>query len=127
MSWDLALQYGTGDLTNSVVYGDDEVLQRIYIRLNKELGEWFLNTSSGLPWYQDGAGMLGAKPNRKSDIDLVLRNCVNNTPGVKTVESFKSTFIGRVYTCDFSIKLETETYNATFEASSEGFYLNFRR
>lgn len=127
MSWDLALHAGTGDLTNSVVYGDDEVLQRIYTRLNKELGEWFLNTSSGLPWYQDGVGMLGAKPNRKSDIDLVLRNCVSNTPGVKTVESFKSTFIGRTYTCDFTINLGTDLYNATFEASSEGFYLNFRR
>lgn len=127
MSWDLALHAGTGDLTNAVVYGDDEVLQRIYIRLSKELGEWFLNISSGLPWYQDGAGMLGAKPNRKPDVDLVLRNCVSNTPGVKTVENFKSTFIGRAYTCNFTIKLETETYNATFESSSEGFYLNFRR
>lgn len=126
MSWDLALQSGTGDLINNIVSGDDEVLQRVYIRLNKELGEWFLNISSGLPWYQDGAGMLGAKPHRKSDVDIVLRNCVSNTLGVKTVESFKSTFIGRTYTCYFTVKLETATYSATLEFSEESFYLNFK-
>ena len=49
MAWDL--EFKNGDLTGGIVTGDDEVIQRIRTRLFRELGEWFLNTSSGLPWY----------------------------------------------------------------------------
>ena len=47
MAWDL--EFKNGDLTGGIATGDDEVIQRIRTRLFRELGEWFLNTASGLP------------------------------------------------------------------------------
>lgn len=60
MTWDLRLNPGTRDLELGIVSGPDEILQRLLTRLKRELGEWFLNTKAGLPWYGDG---LGAKQN----------------------------------------------------------------
>ena len=71
MAWDL--EFKNGDLTGGIVTGDDEVIQRIRTRLFRELGEWFLNTASGLPWYQDGKGILGSPLRDKGAVDLFIR------------------------------------------------------
>ncbi len=91
MSWDIALNH-SHTLKGGIVTGGDEILQRLWIRLNRELGEWFLNTEAGLPWYQDGYGMLGAKPNRKNDCDLLIRQEIADTEGVEAVLKFKSQY-----------------------------------
>lgn len=86
MSWDMALNPTTGDLIPGVVTGSAEILQRLRTRLNREYGEWFLDTTAGLPWYQEGNGLLGSK-NRQLLILLVRRETLN-TEGVERILQF---------------------------------------
>jgi len=118
MAWDLALDPLTHQLTGNIVTGDDEIIQRLWLRLNKELGEWFLNVESGLPWYQDGYGILGAKPNRRNDIDLVLRRCIADTDGVSQILYFRSLYAGgtRAYMVNVKVLLSSgaeQEFNVT--------------
>ena len=90
MAWDL--EFKNGDLTGGIATGDDEVIQRIRTRLFRERGEWFLNTASGLPWYQDGKGILGATLRDKGTVDLLIRKRILETEGVSRVLKLNSLF-----------------------------------
>ncbi len=85
MSWDFKLNPGTRDLVPGLVSGADEIVQRLETRLRRELGEWFLNTSAGLPWYQEGRGMLGSKAFNKRSLDLLIRRETLGTEGVERI------------------------------------------
>ncbi len=101
MAWDLALSRENWDLTGGEISGQDEILQRVEVRLRRNLSEWFLNTSAGLPWY-DGAseleqgvltrenGMLGSR--NFARVALLIRNEIMNTEGVLRIVEFKHTF-----------------------------------
>lgn len=92
MSWDFRLNENW-DLSPGEVTGSDEVMQRLKLRLLRELGEWFLDTTAGLPWYQDGHGMLGAKMSQKNSVLLLIRRCVMGTEGVKAIEKLTTRYI----------------------------------
>lgn len=98
MSWDIALN-SRGTLAGGIVTGDNEILQRLWIRLNRELGEWFLNTEVGLPWYQNGYGILGSKPQRKNDIDLLIRREISRTEGIVQILKYNAIYASgtRIY------------------------------
>lgn len=115
MSWDIALNARHG-LRGGIVTNDDEIMQRLWIRLNRELGDWFLNTEVGLPWYQDGYGILGSKPHRKNDIDLLLRRTIRETEGIKQVLKYNALFTdgSRIYKVYVVVEL---TSKATRELS----------
>lgn len=100
MAWDLALD-SNFDLVPGIVTGDDEIIQRCKLRLYRILGEWFLNTASGLPWYSDGHGILGA-PNNKADmVTLLIRQCILDTAGVLRIMDLNTTFL--LGTRDFTL------------------------
>lgn len=109
MAWDIALNPRRHTLAGGIVTGDAEIIQRLWIRLNRELGEWFLNTEAGLPWYQHGYGMLGAKPQRKNDIDLLIRQEIATTEGVEQILKYTSLYaLGtRTYSVYCSVLLDT--------------------
>lgn len=92
MTWDLRLNPGTRDLELGVVGGSDEVLQRLLTRLKRELGEWFLNTKAGLPWYQNGRGILGSKASSKRAVDLLIRRETLGTQGVERIIKLNTLF-----------------------------------
>ena len=92
MSWDFRLNENW-DLSPGEVTGSDEVMQRLKLRLLRELGEWFLDTTAGLPWYQDGHGMLGAKMSQQNNVLLLIRRCVMGTEGVKAIEKLTTRYI----------------------------------
>ena len=92
MSWDFRLNENW-DLSPGEVTGSDEVMQRLKLRLLRELGEWFLDTTAGLPWYQDGHGMLGAKMSKKNNVLLLIHRCVMGTEGVKAIEKLTTRYI----------------------------------
>lgn len=90
MSFDLAIDSLRGDLIIANgnlrnVYGADEVAQRVSTRLRRQLGEWFLNTEVGIPWYGSD-GLLGSK--RKDEAEVLIRSVVNSTEGVSRITSF---------------------------------------
>lgn len=92
MSWDFRLNENW-DLSPGEVTGSDEIMQRLKLRLLRELGEWFLDTTAGLPWYQDGHGMLGAKMSQQNNVFLLIRRCVMGTEGVKAIEKLTTRYI----------------------------------
>lgn len=101
MAWDLAKDPATGDLTGGIVVGQDEIIQRVMTRLWRHLGEWFVNTECGLPWYSGApsinpkestitSGILGTRNFRYAD--NWIRNEIAETKGVKQVLDFKTVF-----------------------------------
>ena len=107
MAWDL--EFKNGDLTGGIATGDDEVIQRIRTRLFRERGEWFLNTASGLPWYQDGKGSLGATLRDKGTMDLLIRKRILETEGVARVVRLNTLFStgSRVYSVYMQVLLDS--------------------
>lgn len=80
---DIGLDEKTGDVAYENgkmkwVTGDDEVLQRVKIRLRRIYGEWFLYYTAGIPYFN--GRMLGA--NDYDYVKLTLRNEIINTKGV---------------------------------------------
>lgn len=108
MSWDLGLNTN-GDLSGDLVSKKEEVAQRVLNRLRRELGEWFLATNSGVPWYNNAGegkqGLLGMGMGRKSTLDLVLRTVILETEGVDAINSVNYLFDARsrTYSVYFSI------------------------
>ena len=92
MTWDWKLDPGTRDLVPGIVTGPEEIMQRLITRLKRELGEWFLNTSAGLPWYQQGRGILGSKSHTKRAVDLLIRRETLGTEGVERIIKLNTLF-----------------------------------
>lgn len=65
----------------------EEVAQLLYTRFRFFQGEWFLDDTVGVPWYQS---ILGQKQST-SVVTQILRNVVATCPGVASVDSFSLT------------------------------------
>lgn len=117
MSWDLRLGPNR-DLTTGIVTGVDEIIQRLVTRLNRELGEWFLNTSAGLPWYQDGNGLLGSRD--KQNLNLLIRRETLQTVGINRIVKFNSIFNTTTRQFTIYMYLVTEQGVVNFTLTEEG-------
>lgn len=108
MAWDFQMDQQTGDMTGGYVDEQDEIIQRITTRLYRHLGEWFANTSAGLPWYRgpseyiageltEATAILGTRNFRWAD--NWIRNEIAETTGVIRVLDFNTHFSSttRVY------------------------------
>ncbi|SSW67331.1 hypothetical protein AVE30378_02566 [Achromobacter veterisilvae] len=86
MSLDIALS-DDGDLAldlmgaTRLIVGADRVRQQIKISLQAFLGEWFLDTSFGVPYFES---ILVKNPDRAS-IEAVLRARIVDVPSVTAV------------------------------------------
>lgn len=92
MSYDIQLDTTTHDLV--IVAGDAQVInearrvaQQIKITLLFFLGEWFLDTSFGVPYLED----ILVKNPRWSRVQTVLRARIADVPGVRRVVTLKTT------------------------------------
>ena len=77
------LMVDTGDLV--IIKDDAAIRQSVLQRLRTFFGEWFLDTSVGLPYYQN---ILVKNPN----LDLVqalVKNVVLTTPGITMLNQFQ--------------------------------------
>lgn len=82
---DLALFEGDLVLTQDAdPNGTQPVLQDIIQRLSFFLGEWFLDNTVGIPWYQQ---ILIKNPDQ-SKVDALFLNTILGTPGVLQVNSY---------------------------------------
>lgn len=79
------------------------VAQRLKIRLLNFQGEWFMDTTYGVPYWQS---ILGVKTT-KSRVDLIFQQQILLEQGVKEIVSFKSTFVNRNYSLEFTVKVVT--------------------
>lgn len=59
---------------------DEEILQRVEIRLRFFKGEWYLNTDHGLPYFQD---ILGTKALDLNGVESLFRKAILDIEGIK--------------------------------------------
>ncbi|RYF11320.1 MAG: hypothetical protein EOO40_03540 [Deltaproteobacteria bacterium] len=81
--------------------GTDVVRQRIFTRLRLYLGEFFMDTSTGVPWLQQ---VLVPNPDATS-IDAIVQDVILGTPGVGVLTQFAGTLdkAHRSYSVRFTV------------------------
>ena len=86
-----------GDLV--INSGVDAIRQNVVQRLRVYLGEWFLNTQIGVPYYQQ---ILVKNPN-KGDVDGIFQNTILGTPGINSLDAYLATLdtVTRQYSVSF--------------------------
>lgn len=108
---DLLLNYETNDLvfhngpltkqytTQPFV---ETVRQRLFILLKTFENEWFMDLAHGIPYWD----ILGKKTT-KAAVDLIFQQEILAENGVKEITYFNSTFVNRVYSLKFKVKVST--------------------
>ena len=103
---DIALDKTTGDLLLQdfdlqLVDDQDQIAQNLAIRLRFILGEWFLDITAGVSYYQD----FFIKSPNQIRIASVLKQEILNTKGVTQILSFTSNFDDqrRIYSVTFTV------------------------
>lgn len=81
---DLVIQ--NGDLV--LVHNDSAIRQAVQQNLQTFLGEWFLDTTQGVPWLQS---ILVQHPNLDV-IQSVLQEAILSTPGILSLTAFNFSF-----------------------------------
>ena len=110
---DLLLDTETHDLvfingqTTVTQEQSDIVAQRLKITLFTFLGEWFLDTSLGVPYYQQIFG----KVRSKAAIDAIFQNIISADPGVIEIREFSSQMstADRGYTMTFKVRVADDS------------------
>jgi hypothetical protein len=102
--WDIV--WNNGPLTKEFTTQPftQTVGQRLKIRLQTFMGEYFMDTTYGVPWWQR---LLGVKQTSKAAADLVFQQQILLEPGVKEIVSFESTFVNRKYSLTFKVRVVT--------------------
>jgi hypothetical protein len=104
-----ALNPATGDLEIPlrIVRGAEAVAQRVRVRFRWFLGEWFLDTRQGVPYFRD---ILIKNPDPIL-ISFIFRQVLMTTPGVKRVESIKAALDrgSRALRVDFAATLDDDS------------------
>lgn len=93
-SGDVSIVDGLLRLTESV---DEETRQRLAITLGTFRGEWFLDISIGLPYFQ-----MVLKGNGKDFADAVIKQAINNDEGIVSVIDYTSNVVNGSYFASFT-------------------------
>lgn len=83
------------------------VAQRLKITLYTFLGEWFLDTTVGVPYFQQIFG----KVRTKATIDLIFQRIISGDPDVIEILSFESSLTSgtRGYSMTFQVRVADNT------------------
>lgn len=107
VSGDLVVENGDLVLTT----GEDAIRQHVQQRLRTFLGEWFLDTGVGVPWFQD---ILKKNPNPQI-VDGLIQNEIIQTPGVVELLKYESDFDRSLRKLSVSVQFRTVTGVINFE------------
>lgn len=108
-SWDIIWRNGPLRKEETTQPLTETVGQRLKIRLQSFLGEWFINTVYGVPYWQR---LLGIKQTSKAAADLIFQQEILKEEGVKEIVSFESTFVNRKYSLVFKVRVVTGEVSA---------------
>ena len=109
-SGDMVFENRVTTVTESLL---ESTTQRVRIRLLTFLGEWFLNTEYGVPYFQ----RIFQKATPKSVVDSIFKSHILDDRDVLALVEFNSTFdnVTRAYSMSFKIKCRDGTVSATQE------------
>ena len=94
------LVYDNSGATTTVNQADS-VAQRLSIKLKTFKGEWFINTDTGIPYYQEIFG----KVRNKQTIDAIFQKAILEEPDVLEIVEFSSSIdVGRTYSLIFRVR-----------------------
>jgi hypothetical protein len=104
------LPNGDYDYTNNkidIAENDQEIGQRLKLRLKRFLGEWFLNNELGIPYFEE---VLVKNPDLDS-IKQIFRKEIEETEGVLNIIKLNTELIreDRKLKIDFTVKLNNGT------------------
>lgn len=96
-----------------LIDGADFVGQMLKERLQTFLGEWFLDTDLGIPYFQN----ILTKGVNLNTIKNVFKNEILSTPGVIELEDFNLDFTDstRQLSLDFSVRTENGSITINIE------------
>jgi len=102
---DLVIQNGDLVLVGATSDVDDirqSIAQDIKTNLLFFLGEWFFDTTAGVPWLDD----VFVKDPNPVLVDDTVKNVILNVPGVLGLETFSMSYIpsSRTFTIDFDVR-----------------------
>lgn len=85
----------------------DIVVQRLKITLYTFLGEWFLDTTIGVPYFQQIFGKIRSK----ATVDLIFQRIISADPDVIEILTFESTLSSseRGYSMTFQVRVADNT------------------
>lgn len=90
------------------------VAQRLKITLYTFLGEWFLDTALGVPYFQQVFG----KNRSKNAVDVIFQNIIAADPGVIEIREFSSVMDNnRGYSITFSVRVAKNEVTAPITIS----------
>jgi hypothetical protein len=97
--------------TSFLVNSPAAVAQAVMTRLNLWQGQWFLDTTLGMPWTQQVIG-FGTQSAR----DAAIQNTILGTPGVNQIVSYSSEVVDRrmTVTCTIDTIYGTQAITTSF-------------
>jgi len=99
------LRYRKLDANGDMIFGGnsndfytdaDAVGQAVYTSLKLLQGEWWEDTSQGLPLFQNILGLSGS-PNHIHAVDMLIQEVILDVQGVVQITSFSSSYVDRKY------------------------------
>lgn len=91
--------YTFGNNENDFYTDTDAFGQAIYTSLHLLNGEWWEDTSRGLPLFESILGQSG-DPEHIHAVDMLVQEAVMNVQGAQQITSFSSSYANRTYTID---------------------------
>lgn len=88
------------DFRLKTVSSNDEIVQKVRVRLRFFKGEWFLNTEHGIPYFQD---ILGQKEININIIQQIFKQNILEINGITSIIEFELDYnsASRELTLDF--------------------------
>ncbi len=107
---DLLIEGGDFKVTTSEA---DSLKQRLIVKLYTYLGEFYLDTTIGIPYYQ----RIFKKGTAKATIDSIFLQAILSEPEVIQVESFESSVdrASRIYSLSFRVRSSNESESIPIE------------
>lgn len=110
---DLKLDQLTNDLVVEdsdlqLVQLDEAIRQSLFQRLRLFFGEWFLDTSKGVPYYQN----IFVKNPNLDVVQATLLNTIQGTPGIEEILNFEYTAYDPA-TRELGIAFQAKSTNGT--------------
>lgn len=89
--------------TNEFYEGTNAVAQAVFTSLKLLYGEWWEDTSQGLPLFEQILGKSGI-PEDTQSADLLIQACINQVPGVNSISNYTSTYNNRTYSASCTVQ-----------------------